>query len=120
MQRYPPTGIVPHATTTCLFINSERRAENLDPIEHYEHKWSPQCVGSTKPLGHKQVIQERVTDVVQSIKIKTAFSMKISVLLLSEKGCVVIFLLINYLLPSLTTICCLHSTNTHHIHTAPH
>ena len=35
-------------------------------------------------------------DVVQSIKIKTAFSMKISVLLLSEKGCVVIFLLINY------------------------
>ena len=32
-------------------------------------------------------------DVVQSIKIKTAFSMKISVLLLSEKG---IFLLINY------------------------
>ena len=35
-------------------------------------------------------------DVVQGIKIKTAFSMKISVLLLSEKGCVVIFLLINY------------------------
>ena len=54
MQRYPPTGIVPHdviPTTTCLFINSERRAENLDPIEHYKHKWSPHSL-STKKLLH--------------------------------------------------------------------
>ena len=38
-------------TTTCLFINSERRAENLDPIEHYKHKWSPHSL-STKKLNY--------------------------------------------------------------------
>ena len=61
MQRYLPTGIVPHdviPTTTCLFINSERRAENLDPIEHYEHKWSPHSLSTKKFLFQITAIQK--------------------------------------------------------------